>query len=533
MGQSIRALVSGRRPRMLVSTAAFAATVLVGVLVERSAYPHDPAAAVRDLAVAVAFVVGGAVVWSSVPSSGLSGPLMVATGAAWLAGGLSPALVFWHRGPLVQLIVAAPDGRARTWLERLVVAVGYVDAVVAGVARARGPTIALAVIVGGVALARCMRLRGVQRRAGVVSVVASVAVAFIWLIGAVTAPAGGGTVLFAYQAILVAIVAACVADLRRGGWARAALADVVIDLGELPQGGSLNAALARATVDPSLVVAYLLTDGRYVDETGQAVVLPAAGSARRITTVETDGAPAAVLVHHPATLRARGLADGVIAAVRLTLENARLHAEIRAHMHEVRASRGRLLEARDVERRRLEERLRAGVDRRLDAAACALADVARDPDELISSLAPGLDDARAELRRFAAGLHPRGLERGGLSSALPELAMGAAFPVDVVVGCDRLDPQVELAAWFICSEALANVVKHARADRATIRAQCVNGWLVVLVEDDGRGGAKPSAGQGIRGIAARADAVGGSLTVCDRPEGGTRLEATFPARERA
>jgi signal transduction histidine kinase len=201
-------------------------------------------------------------------------------------------------------------------------------------------------------------------------------------------------------------------------------------------------------------------------------------------------------------------------------------------MQEVEASRGRLLTARDLERRRLEERLQAGVDRRLDAAARAVADLASDPVELMSSLPGALDRARAELRRFAAGLHPRGLEPGGLSSALSQLATGASLAVEVVVACGRLDPELEVAAWFSCSEALANVVKHAAAAHAAIGAESVTGWLIVTVEDDGRGGAEPSAGQGIRGLAARAEAVGGRLKVGDRPDGGTRLDARLPVRER-
>jgi signal transduction histidine kinase len=230
-----------------------------------------------------------------------------------------------------------------------------------------------------------------------------------------------------------------------------------------------------------------------------------------VTAVES-----AVIVHDPVALRGRGLGDEVAAAVRLALDNVRLETDIRARVRDVEASRARLLRARDTERRRLESRLRAGVGRRLDVAAHALGD---DPELLL----PDLDRVRAELGRLAAGLHPHELERGGLAAAVPALADGAPLAVDVSVGCGRLDEAVERAAWFVCSEALANVVKHAGASRAAIAITHTAGTLVVTVEDDGRGGARPG-----RALAARVRAADGRLEVSDSPAGGTRLCVTLP-----
>jgi signal transduction histidine kinase len=452
-----------------------------------------------DLAVAFAFVACGAAAWIGGRAGGLTGPLMVATGAAWLAGSVSDELALLHRGPLVHLLVTTPGGRLRTWPQRVVVAAGYVASVPA-VGRDELVTVALAAAVVALAIARWARAGG---RARAVAAAASAAIGLVLAAGAVATT--GELVLWGYEAVLVATAVALLAALR---WDRSAVTDLVIDLGDLPRRGSLTSALARAVGDPSLVVCYQGADGGYADEQGRPVELPSAGAA--VTAVDS-----AVIVHDPVALRGRGLGDEVAAAVRLALGNVRLEADIRARVRDVEASRARLLRARDTERRRLESRLRAGVGRRLDVAAHSLGD---DPE-----LLPELDRIRAELRRLAAGLHPHELERGGLAAAVPALADGAPLAVDVSVECGRLDEAVERAAWFVCSEALANVVKHAAASRAAIAIEQTARTLVVTVEDDGRGGARPG-----RALAARVRAADGRLEVGDSPAGGTRLCVTLP-----
>jgi signal transduction histidine kinase len=491
------------------------------------AHPGDAVAVAGDLAVGLAFVACGAATWARLRRDDLTGPLLVATGVAWLAGSLWDDLALLHRGPLVHLLVAAPVGRPRGWAAWLVVGAAYIEAIVPAAGREELATVALAIAVPGVVVASWARARGVRRRARAVPAVASVAVGAVLVAGALSSGAEAEVVLWFYEAVLVCTAVAFAADARWGAAAEAAVTTLVIDLGDA-RAGSLTAALAHAVGDPSLVVGYAAGDGRYADEDGRAVELPGPGADRAVTTVSEADA-GAVLVHEPAALRAPGLADAVTAAVRLALENERLGADIRARVHDVEASRARLLRARDSERRSLETRLRAGVGRRLEAAAEAIQGLGADPDELLSALPGELDRVRAELHRFAAGLHPP-VRAGGLAAALPELAAGAPIPVDVEVRCDRLDEPLETVAWFVCSEALANVAKHSGATRAAIHLAERSGRLVVMVDDDGRGGADPSAGRGLRGLAARVEAAGGRLEVGAGPGGGTRVRAELPAR---
>ena len=508
--------------------AAAVATLICGSLAARAHYPHDLLSAAGDLAVAVVFVTCGAILWADDRAGDLSGPLMVATGAAWLLGDLADQLTFLHRGPLVQLLVAAPTGRPRTWPVRVVVAAGYADALVPGIGRDERATVALAVLVAGTAVCRWAVGGGLERRAGALPAAAAVAIAFVLVAGAVASAGDSDAVTLSYDAVLVLTAAALFVDTRRR-LAPQVVTKVVIDLGSTAAGSSLTQALRRALGDPSLVLGYALDGGPVVDERGLPVELPTAGADHVVMPIEADGAMA-VLVHGCETLQAPGLAESVAAAVRLALNNVRLESEIRARLRDVEASRVRLLTARDSERRSLETRLRARVAVRLEQASRLLAGFEQNPEPLVAALPGELARARDALNRFAAGLHPVGLEAGGLPVALPALAAGAPLCVEVDVLCGRLAPDVELAAWFVCSEALANAIKHAACSRVTIRAELEDGWLVVAVTDDGRGGADPAAGRGLRGLAARVDAIGGRLEIGGLSGAGTRLRAWLPAQ---
>jgi signal transduction histidine kinase len=138
-----------------------------------------------------------------------------------------------------------------------------------------------------------------------------------------------------------------------------------------------------------------------------------------------------------------------------------------------------------------------------------------------------LVSTRAALAEFARGVHPRTLTQFGLAAALAELGEHAPVPVQLHVQEERLAPTVEAAVYFVCSEALANVAKHARASKVGVRVERRAGLVVLEVQDDGGGGADP-AGSGLRGLADRVEALQGRLRVESRPGGGTRLVAEIP-----
>jgi len=136
--------------------------------------------------------------------------------------------------------------------------------------------------------------------------------------------------------------------------------------------------------------------------------------------------------------------------------------------------------------------------------------------------------ALADLHDLAGGLHPRVLTEHGLAAALASLARRSPVPVELTVSAERLPAEVEAAAYFICSEALANVAKYASASRVIVRVTADDHAALVEIVDDGVGGADPAHGSGLRGLADRAEALGGAFRLDSPPGGGTRLSAELP-----
>ncbi|MDQ6778802.1 MAG: histidine kinase, partial [Actinomycetota bacterium] len=313
------------------------------------------------------------------------------------------------------------------------------------------------------------------------------------------------------------------------------LTGLVVDLGGLWEPVTLRDRLALALGDSSLELGYWTgDDGGYVDEAGCSFLVPPAGPERAVTPIEHAGEPVAVLLHDPAaTLEDRALLDAVSAATRVAVSNVRLQAEVSARVEQVAASRRRIVEAADAQRRQLARELHDGAEQRLQAVSQQMAALARDAGdvgarELVASVARQLDAACAELGELARGIRPATLTSGGLAAALPELAARASVPVEVRVMAGQLPAAVEAAVYFVCGEALANVAKYARASRVQIEVVRDGARLGVVVADDGAGGADPSLGSGLRGLADRVEALGGTLTIESSPGRGTQLMAEIP-----
>ena len=336
--------------------------------------------------------------------------------------------------------------------------------------------------------------------------------------------------------VAYAIPLVLAAGLLWGRSGRAAVADLVVELEWTPP-GSVRDALARTLGDPSLELALWLP-GRaaYVDGDGRPFELPAPGSDRAVTVLGPAEAPVAALVHDPALLERRSLLAAAGAAARLALENERLQAELRAQLAELRASRARIITAGDEERRRLERDLHDGAQQRLLALGLAL-QLARDrlgPEangtaELLTEADGELRAALDDLRRLAHGIHPAVLTEQGLDAALKTLAERAPIPVTIAdVPAERLPGPAEAAAYFLVSEALANVAKYAHASRARVSVKQQNRHVLVDVDDDGAGGADPGRGSGLRGLSDRVQALDGRFELSSPPGQGTHLHAEIP-----
>jgi signal transduction histidine kinase len=528
------------------------AGALLGVAAEWSLYGWArPRGWAPDLITGWTLIACGLVAWSRRQQS-RSGMLMTATGFGWFAPNfastglgtldwLSAHALYLHRGPLIQLVLTYPRGRSAGRLERVAVAAGYAVSLVIAVWQSELATIALSSVLAAVAARNYLRAVGPERRARRYALFATASLAAVFALAAAVRLAASGqgserATLLLYQASLCALAFGLLAGLLRAPWERAAVADLVVELGET-RSGTLRDALARALADPSLEVGYWLPelDG-FVDATGRQLYLPEPGSGRSMTTVERDGRPLAVLVHDRAVLADPGLVEAVSSAAKLAAANARLQADVLARLAELRTSRRRILEAGDEERERLEGRLRDGAERQLDELAQDLQDARTSASEgtveRIVAAEAQLRRTQDELRRLARGINPRVLTEKGLAAALSSLAEESPIPIELAVSARQADPGVEACAYFVCSEALANVAKHASASGVRIVVSGNDGRLAVEIEDDGVGGADIARGSGLRGLADRVETLGGTLTVVSPPGGGTSLVAVIPTSSR-
>jgi signal transduction histidine kinase len=243
----------------------------------------------------------------------------------------------------------------------------------------------------------------------------------------------------------------------------------------------------------------------------------------------------AALLHDPVLSDERELLAGASAAAAIALENARLQVELRARLEELRGSRARIVEVAQDERKRLERNLHDGAQQRLVALSMELGRMESrlpegDPERVELERARGeIATSLRELRQVARGLHPAVVSSHGLEVALEQLAATAPVPVALTVRVDRRLPEaIEVAAYYIVSESLANIGKHAHADSVRIEVLRQDELVLVEVADDGVGGADTESGSGLRGLADRVEALGGRLRVWSPAGAGTRVSAEIP-----
>jgi len=395
-----------------------------------------------------------------------------------------------------------------------------------------GIAVALAVVF--LIAKRLLSLRGSARRGQTPLLVAGIVIApaaalwFVWT--SVTASTSSTTETIG-RAVVLLVPFGVVAGFVWSELPRRQASQIVVELRTTGETG-LRERLVRVLGDPTLDLAYRLDDGRYVDTAGRPVELPREED-RAITLVTVQGEEVAAIVHDPALLDEPALVDSVQATAGLVLENERLAAEVRAQLAEVRASRLRIVAATDAERRRLERDLHDGAQQRLVTLSIALGLAAAragpaDRDAL-ERAQDEVEGTIAELREFARGIHPTLLRDEGLETALEALARRTPLPVTVVgnVG-DRAPDAVELAAYFLVSEGLTNVVKHASATAATVRLERRASTLVVTVVDDGVGGARAASDSGLAGLRDRLEALDGTLVVESLPGSGTTVRGEIP-----
>jgi signal transduction histidine kinase len=241
------------------------------------------------------------------------------------------------------------------------------------------------------------------------------------------------------------------------------------------------------------------------------------------------------LLHDPALAEEPELLEAVTAAAGIAIENGRLHAELKARLEELQGSRFRVIEAEQKERQRLERNLHDGAQQRLVALSLELS-LLEDQLQDDSDASARLGFARreiaaslAELREVARGIHPAVVTGHGLDVALEQLVARAPVPIRLTLDVgERLPEQLEVAAYYLVSESLANLGKHAEASSATVEVTRSDDQLFVEIVDDGIGGADTERGSGLRGLADRVEALGGRLRVWSPTGGGTRVRAEIP-----
>ncbi len=574
-----------RRVLWLVGLAGAALGIGVSAVLATHSYDSQPGGNIAAaLLIGWSFLGTGLYAWASRPHNRV-GPLMVAVGFAWMIvilsntdvpllftiGNLCAALPY---ALVVHLLLAYPSGRVRTPLARRVVTLAYLDvtvgvllyqvfdanladepdsppnllriadahhlsdAILAGVTLFG---VALVVVAGTLLVQRWSAAPRLQRRA-----LAPVLWTGALLLGALALSLLADNVVnsdplenvFGGFALLLflAVPYAYLAGLLGLGWSRGqAMGALIGGLNAAQQRQPLRDAIAESLGEPGVVVVFKRPErDEWVDARGKRVELP---DGREVTAIHRDGEVIGALVHRPSLSDDPELLQAVADAAALALDNERLQAELRARVVELQESRANIIAFGLAERRRLERDLHDGAQQRLVALSLqvnlARAKLEDDPASAAALLDSARDELRhalEELRELARGIHPAILTDQGLGPAVAALAGRSPVPVEVdaLPTGDALPSQVEAVAYFVVSEALANVAKYARARHASVRLRRSDDHAVVEVRDDGVGGADASRGSGLQGLADRVAALDGQLRIDSPTGGGTVVRADIP-----
>ena len=490
--------------------------------------PRSPALLLADLAVGWAMMAAGLLIADRRPGHRL-GTLAIVAGFAWFAGDLasSDAAVVAYLGrvlhgwfdPLFAIVVLSyPTGRLTgraagllalgfvlvqgAWTAIKAIAdlptalwpcqacVGSVDTWVtwqqladpAGHLETFALT-ALSLGVVGLLVVRWVRASGPARRrwapglfAGTVLALGFVITFWLQTIAPESARTATGELRVIGLAVLRILVAvALLVGVLRDHSARGRIADLVVRLEGLPSTSVLEASLREALGDASLAVFRWSPEGTgYLDAHDRPSDPPPDDPSRATLRIDHDGRPALLIVHDPSLRDDPALIGAAVAAVRLAVDNERLQAEVRTQLEAIQASRARLVEAQDSERRRIERDLHDGAQQRLVSLQLSLqmlrTGLGTDIDpEARAELDAAAEEARAaiaEIRELARGVHPAILTEAGLGPALASLAERSPLPVDLASTIDRrLPAPVEATAYFVVAEALTNATRHADASR--------------------------------------------------------------------
>ena len=564
------------RPALLGAVALAAVGAATTTVLLMLAVDADPLPVAQGLLFAwiiLSYTTAGLIAWWRRPESRF-GPLMVATGFAAFLASLSFATYqpVFTVGQLLDLILAPlilhvllafPTGRLEGSFERRLVVATYATAIGFQVVRmvfgeppsslmiTDAPEIALLAFRIQLTAISALALTGVGlivvRRRGdghslrrplallVYSFSLSLVMMAFLLMTAVLGKYGFVTIQRLTLFTIGLAPAAFLVGLLDARLTRSSVADLFIDLRARPAPTDLRDSLSKALRDPTLSLVYWLPEfDSWADLDGRRVALPEQGR-RRATMIERDGEPIAALLHDAGLNDEPELLAAVGAAAGMALENGQLHAELRARVEELEGSRARVIEAGNSERQRLERDLHDGAQQRLVALSIELALIERrlgsDPE-----VAARVDHARQEigasideLRDLAHGLRPALLSARGLTASLESMAARSPVPVDLRIGLtDRLPEPLEVAVYYVVSESLANIGKHAQASRVSVDVTRSSSGVVVEVVDDGVGGAALDAGSGLSGLADRVNALGGRLQVWAPDGGGTGVRAELP-----